>query len=45
LEEVVMNMEPGLSGSEISQTLRSELERVKEAGSMEDDVTLLTVAL
>jgi serine phosphatase RsbU (regulator of sigma subunit) len=45
LEEVVLRLEPGLSGSEISQKLRSELEKIKEAGGLEDDVTLLTVSL
>jgi serine phosphatase RsbU (regulator of sigma subunit) len=45
LEEVVLKLEPGLSSEDISQKLRSELERIKEAGGLEDDVTLLTVAL
>jgi hypothetical protein len=45
LEEAVLKLEPGLSGSEISQKLRSELEKIKEAGGLEDDVTLLTVSL
>jgi serine phosphatase RsbU (regulator of sigma subunit) len=45
LDEVVLKLEPGLSADEISQKLRSELERIKEARGLEDDVTLLTVAL
>jgi serine phosphatase RsbU (regulator of sigma subunit) len=45
LDEVVMKLEPGLSAEEISQKLRSELEKIKEARGLEDDVTLLTVAL
>jgi len=45
LDEVVSKLEPGLSAEEIAQRLRSELEKIKEAGGLEDDVTLLTVAL
>ena len=45
LEEVVLKLEPGLSADEISQKLRSEIEKIKEARGLEDDVTLLTVAL
>ena len=45
LEEVVLNLGPSLSASEIAQTLRSEFERIKEERGLEDDVTLLTVAL
>jgi serine phosphatase RsbU (regulator of sigma subunit) len=45
LEEVLLKLEPGLSAEEISQKLRSELERINEARGLEDDVTLLTVAL
>jgi sigma-B regulation protein RsbU (phosphoserine phosphatase) len=45
LEEIVLKLEPGLSVPEIARALRSELETIKEAGGLEDDVTLLTVAL
>jgi serine phosphatase RsbU (regulator of sigma subunit) len=45
LDEVVLKQEPGLSAEEIAQRLRSELEKIKEARGLEDDVTLLTVAL
>ena len=45
LEEVVLKLEPGLSADEISQKLRWEIEKIKEARGLEDDVTLLTVAL
>ena len=45
LDEVVLKLEPGLSADEISQRLRSEIEKIKEARGLEDDVTLLTVAL
>ena len=45
LDEVVLKLEPGLSADEISQKLRSEIEKIKEARGLEDDVTLLTVAL
>jgi sigma-B regulation protein RsbU (phosphoserine phosphatase) len=45
LEEVVLKLGAGLSAGEIAQTLRSELEKTKEAQGLEDDVTLLTVSL
>jgi hypothetical protein len=45
LDEVVLKLEPGLSADEISQKLRSQLEMIKEARGLEDDVTLLTVSL
>jgi serine phosphatase RsbU (regulator of sigma subunit) len=45
LDEVVLKLEPGLSGEEISLELHSQLEKIKEAEGMEDDATLLTVAL
>jgi sigma-B regulation protein RsbU (phosphoserine phosphatase) len=45
LDEVVLKLEPGLSGDEISQKLRAELETIKETRDLEDDVTLLTVSL
>src|SRR5512139_2673064 len=45
LDEIVLSLGPGLSADEIAQALRSELEKIKEARGMEDDVTLLTVAL
>ena len=45
LDDVVLKLDPRLSGKEISQTLRSELERIKEARGLEDDVTLLIVSL
>jgi len=45
LDEIVVKLEPGLSADEISQKLRSEIEMIKEARGLEDDVTLLTVAL
>ena len=45
LDEVVSKLDPGLSGEEIAQRLRSELEKIKEARGLEDDVTLLTVSL
>jgi serine phosphatase RsbU (regulator of sigma subunit) len=44
LEEVVLRLDSGLSADEIAYTLRSELEKIQEAGGMEDDATLLTVA-
>jgi phosphoserine phosphatase RsbU/P len=44
LEEAVLKLKPGLSAGEIAQTLRTELEKIREAGGLEDDVTLLTVA-
>jgi serine phosphatase RsbU (regulator of sigma subunit) len=45
LEEAVLKMEPGLSADEIVGRLRKQLENVKEAAGLEDDVTLLTVSL
>jgi serine phosphatase RsbU (regulator of sigma subunit) len=45
LEDYVLKLEQGLSADEISQKLRSELEKIKETHGLEDDVTLLTVAL
>jgi sigma-B regulation protein RsbU (phosphoserine phosphatase) len=45
LEEVVLKLGPGLSPAAIAQALRSELEKIREAQGLEDDVTLLTVAL
>jgi serine phosphatase RsbU (regulator of sigma subunit) len=45
LDEVVLNLDPALCAVEISQKLRSELEKIKEDHGLEDDVTLLTVAL
>jgi sigma-B regulation protein RsbU (phosphoserine phosphatase) len=45
LEEVVLKLGPGLSPAEISHTLRSELEKIRETRGLEDDVTLLTVSL
>jgi serine phosphatase RsbU (regulator of sigma subunit) len=44
LEEAVLKMEPGLSAGEITKRLRKELEDVKAAAGLEDDVTLLTVS-
>ena len=45
LEEAVLKLEPGLSAGGIAQTLRTELEKIRQAGGLEDDVTLLTVSL
>jgi sigma-B regulation protein RsbU (phosphoserine phosphatase) len=45
LDEIVLRLGPGLSADEIAQALRSELEKIKEARGLEDDVTLLTVSL
>jgi serine phosphatase RsbU (regulator of sigma subunit) len=45
LDEVVLNLGPGLPAAEISQKLSSELEKIKDARGLEDDVTLLTVEL
>ncbi len=45
LEEILLKLERGLSAEDLSQRLRSELEKIKEAGGLEDDVTLLTVSL
>jgi len=45
LEEVVLKLGPGLSPAEIAHTLHLELEKIKDARGLEDDVTLLTVAL
>jgi serine phosphatase RsbU (regulator of sigma subunit) len=45
LEEAVLKLEPGLSADGIAQTLRTELEKIRQAGGLEDDVTLLTVSL
>jgi serine phosphatase RsbU (regulator of sigma subunit) len=45
LDEVVLKLEPGLSADEMAERLRSELEQIKEARGLEDDATLLTVAL
>jgi phosphoserine phosphatase RsbU/P len=45
LDEVVLKLEPGLSADDVSQQLRAELEKIKSGRGLEDDVTLLTVAL
>jgi serine phosphatase RsbU (regulator of sigma subunit) len=45
LDEVVLKLGSGLSAGEIAQMLRSELEKIREARGLEDDVTLLTVSL
>jgi len=45
LEEAVLRLEPGLPADGIAQTLRTELEKIRQAGGLEDDVTLLTVSL
>ena len=45
LDEIVLRLGPGLSADEIAQALRSEMEKIKEARGLEDDVTLLTVSL
>ena len=45
LDEIVLRLGPKLSADEIAQALGSELEKIKEARGLEDDLTLLTVAL
>ena len=45
LEEYVLKWGPGFSADEISQRLRSDIEKIKEGHGLEDDVTLLTVAV
>jgi serine phosphatase RsbU (regulator of sigma subunit) len=45
LEETVLKMGAGLSGDDISKKLHEELDKIKKAESLEDDVTLLTVSL
>ena len=45
LEDYVSKWGPGLSADEISQRLRSDIEKIKEGPGLEDDVTLLTVAV
>ena len=45
LDEIVLRLGPKLSADEIAQALRSEMEKIKEARGLEDDVTLLTVSL
>ncbi len=45
LDKYVLKLEPGLSADELSQKLRSEIEKIKKAHGLDDDVTLLTVAL
>jgi len=45
LEEVILELDPGRPAGDIAQALGSELEKIKEERGLEDDVTLLTVAL
>jgi len=45
LEEYVLKWDPGLAAEEISQRLRSDMEKIKEGRGLDDDVTLLTVAV